>query len=194
MESKMSKSAKINETPETVETVAVETPKKVPTISVGIDQGQISFNVIGHDPLILDTTILDPAITTRAMFHGLVQKVSDAAALGKTATPSDKYHAMVAIVERLRSGDWAKQPGERKTPVSGLIFRAYTEVMQTLAATAGKSVTPEILHNLFHAKTLAEKRALRTNPDIQKVLNRLESEQGPQTVIDTSALLAELDI
>jgi len=70
---------------------------------------------------------------------------------------------------------------------------AYREVMQSLAAKQKKTVTDEKLRELYDAKSRADQLALRTNPDIAKVIERIKSErQTNSTVVDTDALLAEL--
>src|SRR4051812_30459362 len=99
--------------------------RKNAVVSVSVDAQDIIFTVEGFDPIKLSTMAVNEEIQQRAIFHGLTQKVSDAAALGKGATPSDKHAAMLATVTRLLAGDWNKRAdGDGSSPVGGIIFCA----------------------------------------------------------------------
>lgn len=168
--------------------------RKNAIVAVELTDNVISFNVAGTGTIDLDVSALADEVTHRAMLHGIIQKVSDAAALGKDATPSDKFQAMKAVADRLIAGNWNKPAGETGAPVQGLIWMAYREVMQSLAAKQKKTVTDEKLRELYDAKSRADQLALRTNPEISKVIERIKSERATNSnVIDTDALLAELD-
>jgi len=167
--------------------------RKNAIVSVELTDNMLSFVVADTGTIDLDVSALADEVTRRAMLHGIIQKISDAAALGKDATPSDKYQAMKAVADRLIAGNWNKPAGESGAPVQGLIWMAYREVMQSLAAKQKKTVTDEKLRELYDAKSRADQLALRTNPDIAKVIERIKSErQTNSTVVDTDALLAEL--
>jgi len=167
--------------------------RKNAIVSVELNDNNLSFIVADTGSIELDVSALAGEVTRRAMLHGIVQKISDAAALGKDATPSDKYQAMRAVADRLIAGNWNKPAGESGAPVQGLIWQAYREVMQSLAAKSKKSVSDEKLRELYDAKDRAQQLALRTNPEIAKVIERIKSERATSTTaIDTDALLAEL--
>lgn len=168
--------------------------RKNAIVSVETTEQSIAFVVDGVGTIDIDLASLASEITSRAIIHGIVQKVSDAAALGKDATPSDKFAAMRAVADRLIAGNWNKPAGETGAPVQGLIWQAYREVMQSLAAKAKKTVSDDDLRVKYDAKSRADQLALRTNPEIAKVIERIKSErQTNSTVVDTDALLAELD-
>lgn len=86
------------------------------------EDGAIVFSVRGAGPngqspaeLVLDPKALSEKNRERAMIHGLVQKVSDRAALsrnttnGASATPQEKLAAMKGLVDFLMTGttEWA---------------------------------------------------------------------------------------
>lgn len=168
--------------------------RKNAIVSVSLTENDLFFNVADTGEIKIRIDELSDDVTRRAMLHGIVQKISDAAALGKDATPSDKFQAMRAVADRLIAGNWNKPAGESGAPVQGLIWQAYREVMQSLAAKSKKSVSDEKLRELYDAKDRAQQLALRTNPDIAKVIERIKSERATSTTaIDTDALLAELD-
>ena len=75
--------------------------RKNAIVSVELNDNNLSFIVADTGSIELDVSALAGEVTRRAMLHGIVQKISDAAALGKDATPSDKYQAMRAVADRL---------------------------------------------------------------------------------------------
>lgn len=159
--------------------------RKNAVVSVTAEYPQITFTVDGQKPIVLNAKQLSDEIILRASAHGLIQKVSDASALGKDATPADKHAAMLAVVERLQSGEWSKRSGEGSGAVGGIIFRAL------------RNIKPEIdeakLRTWYDAKTRSEQLALRTNPDIAAEIERIKAERGANANVDADALLADLD-
>lgn len=147
----------------------------------------ITITVAGEaKPIILDESKLSVDVLGRALTHGLIQKVSDAAALGKDSTPADKHAAMLATVERLLSGDWNKRgDADGTSPIGGIIFRALLAWKS--------SADPEKLRAWYDAKPRIEQLALRDVPEIKAEMERIKSERGPGKTIDTSSLLSDLD-
>lgn len=143
-------------------------------------QGRITWRVVGEEPLTLDLAGLAEAVRQRAMIHGLVQRVSDRAAIsrdpetGRPATPGDKRARMAALVEHLaRGGDWemgrAKGAGvaSRNDPV----IAAVAEIQGTDYATMAERI-----------KAMAEKRGVKpraiiarlaTQPDVVERLRAM---------------------
>ncbi len=160
------------------------------------------IRVEGFDDLRIARDDITNDIAETAIFHGLKQKVVDAAALpknedGNVATPGDKYHAMAAVVAQITGpgGEWNKRgEGSGDSAPSGLIFRAYAEVMTNLAAKKKVEVSPEKLREMYDAKSRSDQLALRTNPDIAKVMERIKSERGAgkSAKVNSDDLLAEL--
>jgi len=162
--------------------------KKNSVVSVVVEDNQIRFVVEGQkSPINLDPSKLTDDIRTRAMIHGLVQKVSDAAALGKDATPADKFAAMQAVVDRLNDGEWNKRSGEGgDSSPAGIIRRAFIQ----WATDNGKS--PESAATKYESMTRKEQLALRKIPAIAEILEAIKASRGPVKSVDTDALLAEL--
>lgn len=96
--------------------------------SVNADVGEIVFEVKGAGKLTMHMGRLSEAVKARAAIHGMVQRVSDAAAIardtetGAAATPAEKYAAMKALVEHYESGtsEWARKgTGEGRAQSTG---------------------------------------------------------------------------
>lgn len=85
------------------------------TIAHKIEGESIMFSVKGAGNLILNTREVSEANRNRAMLHGMVQRISDAAAMardsktGASATPQEKFEAMRRLVEHYQSGsgEWS---------------------------------------------------------------------------------------
>lgn len=161
-----------------------ETPvesKRPRLITIDIADDIIVFNVAGETPLPLHLGQMSDDIKTRAMVHGIVQKVSDAAA--GSMTPAEKRAAMDAVVYRLNSGEWNKRSGDGTSQPSGLIARAVAEF-------SGKPLST--VQTFLGAKTRSEVLALRKVPEIATIMDRLRAETPAAKAVDTSELLAGL--
>lgn len=85
------------------------------TIAHKVEGETIMFSVKGAGNLVLDTRGVSVQNKSRAMLHGLVQRISDAAAMardsktGASATPQEKFEAMKRLVEHYQSGseEWS---------------------------------------------------------------------------------------
>lgn len=178
--------------------------RKNATITVVVDGDlngdnlAITFTVVGQDkPLTIHTRDLASDIINQAMVHGLVQKISDAAALSKNddgtpADPADKFAAMSTVVSRLIEGNWKRPAGEVTQP-TGLIFRAYYTVICAAMKSAKKPIPDEsILREMYDRKDRSAQLALRNNPDIAAEITRLKSTNVKTSTVDTDSLLGEL--
>jgi hypothetical protein len=71
---------------------------------------KIVFQVLGAGETVLDLSRVHADVRAKALIHGMVQRVSDAAAIprntttGKSASPVEKLEAMSALVEHYNSG------------------------------------------------------------------------------------------
>lgn len=172
--------------------------RKNATITVTTTDTEIVFNVIGQDkPLVLNVAELSDHVRNQAMTHGLVQKISDAAALSKNddgtpADPADKFAAMATVVTRLTEGNWKKPAGEVTQP-TGLIFRAYYTVICAAMKSAKKPIPDEsVLREMYDRKERSAQLALRNNPDIAAEITRLKSANVNTSTVNTDSLLGEL--
>ena len=126
-----------------------------------------------------------------ASFHGLKQKLVDAAAIsrnpetGRAASVEDKYQAVKTVYDRLLAGSWnAVREGGGAT--GGLLLQALVRMY------AGRK-TPEELKAFLADKSDAEKTALRKNPRVATIIEETRAKTGKAASIDTDELLGELD-
>lgn len=174
--------------------------RKNALISVALNDRSLAFTV-GEQSFSVDCSALSTEITDRAMYHGLVQKISDAAAIAKSELTGDatldaetKFSAMQSVAERLMAGDWSKRSGDGAGPVAGVIYRAFEEWALAMAAKK-KTAAPDAakIRSVYDAKTRAEQLALRNVPAIAAIIERIKSERGTAaSAVDTDALLGEL--
>ena len=126
-----------------------------------------------------------------AIFHGLKQKLVDAAAIsrnpetGRPATVEDKYQAVKTVYDRLLAGQW-NATREGGGNAGGLLLQALCRMY------AGRK-TPDQLREFLADKSDAEKTALRKNPRVAAIIEDIRAEQGKAANIDTDELLGELD-
>lgn len=177
--------------------------RKNALITVANGDNGLTFTVGNAGSFTLNPTALGEDIRTRAMLHGLVQKVSDAAAISKDDLTGDadkdaatKLAAMSSVAERLAAGEWSKRNGDGSGPVAGIIYRAFEEWALAMAAKGKKTApTPEKLRAVYDAKSRAEQLALRNVPEIAKIIERMKAERGTKgEAVDTAELLGELGI
>ncbi len=178
----------------------METKKRANSvISTRVDENGVVFSVTGVGELSLPFGELSDAVKHRAMIHGLIQRVSDAAALsrntetGQSATPQDKYNAMRDIVEHYRTGttEWSvkRASGTGETRENGITLRALAAVQGADVATMRERV-----------ERLAEKQGVTTRAILAKIATQPAvaakiAELRAQTVaVDADAMLAELGV
>lgn len=170
--------------------------RKNAIVSVEVANGNPVFTVADEGTFTVNLSGLSDEIRNRALLHGIVQKVSDAAALGKDATPGDKFAAMNSVADRLANGDWSKSRGDGSGPVQGIIYRAFREYVETMATKRKKPVpSDEEIRAVYDAKDRAEQLALRKVPEIADIIERIKAEKGStgQTV-DVDNLLGDLGL
>jgi uncharacterized small protein (DUF1192 family) len=116
--------------------------------------------------------------------HGAEQKIGDATA--GVAEIDDCILAVEDMIKRLEAGEWLAKRESSGMAGTSILIRALVEY-------SGKDV--EAIKGYLADKTQAQKLALRSNPAVKVIVDRLEAEKaankkGPQ--IDTDALLGEL--
>jgi len=130
-----------------------------------------------------------------AIFHGLKQKLVDAAAIsrnpetGRTASIEDKYDAVRTVYDRLLAGRWNAERGEGGAPSGGLLFAALVRMYE------GKR-TEEELRAFLAGKSDKEKAALRKNPRVAAIIEEIKAERaanGEDGEEPGAELLGELD-
>lgn len=174
-----------------------DTTKRNATITATIvmnDDGRpggLALQFANGEVLALTAAQLTNNILEHAIWHGLKQKLVDAAAIsrntetGRPATVEDKYQAVKTVYDRLLSGAWnATREGGGAT--GGLLLQALCRMYQ------GRK-TPDQLREFLADKTDAEKTALRKNPRVAQIIEEIRAEQGKAANIDTDELLGELE-
>lgn len=174
--------------------------KAVIQTTLSEDKKVITFKVRDAGELVLDLTKVSAAVQARALIHGLVQRVSDKAAIpcdtatGLPATPAMKLDAMKGLVEHFMSGtdEWspARTDGPRKAKdgLDPLIIAAVCEV-------TGKdeSAVRAIIAAGAEAKSVkpvAYLAALAGAGKVRAVIDRMRAEQAPE--LDGDELLEGL--
>lgn len=114
--------------------------------------------------------------------HGASQKLGDEIASLKDT--DDAVLAIDELIDRLYNGEWnTKREGDGLAGTSVLL--------KALVESTGQ--TPEKVKEFLQKKTQAEKVALRNNPKIKPIVERLEAEKAAKaSKVDTDALLGEL--
>lgn len=137
--------------------------------------------------LAINSDQLTDALRYEAMFHGLKQKLVDAAAIsrnpdtGRSATVDDKFAAVQEVYQRLLAGEWNKARGDG-TGTGGLLFRALSILYPQ-----------KDIRAYLDSKTDAEQAALRKAPRIAAEIERIRAASAKAGNVDTDALLGELD-
>lgn len=122
-------------------------------------------------------------LLAKAACHGLEQKFGDE--IAGLDDIDDAQLAIEQLAERLSAGTWSmKREGGAGLAGTSILARALVEK-------TGKSV--EDIKAWLKGKTQAEKVALRNNPTIKPIIERLESERvAKSSNVNTEALLDEL--
>ena len=141
--------------------------------------------------LAITASQLTNSVREYAIFHGLKQKLVDAAAIscnpetGRAASVEDKYQAVKTVYDRLLAGSWnAVREGGGAT--GGLLLHALHRMY------AGRKTADE-LKTFLADKSDAEKTALRKNPRVAKIIEEIRAKTGKVAKIDTDKMLGELD-
>lgn len=176
------------------------------TVENGILILTVGNDITGHiGEITIERGALNDAVFDAALFHGLTQKVSDAAAISKDELSGNavedaklKFSEMFKVAERLigPDGEWSARRGDGSGPVSGLIFRAFEEWATAMAKSRKKPVpSADAIRAVYDAKTRAEQLALRNVPEIAAIIDRIKAERGAgKSAVDADSLLGELGI
>lgn len=122
------------------------------------------------------------SIFAKCAAHGAEQKLGDACAGLKDV--DDAVIAVEELIARLEAGEWNVRREGNGMAGTSVLARALVE-------STGKDMAT--IKEFLSKKSQAEKVALRNNPKIKPIVERIEAEKankGPQ--VDTDALLDEL--
>ncbi len=136
----------------------------------------ITFKVKNAGEVGLDMTKLHEEIVKRAAVHGMIQRISDAAAIsrdsetGASATPKEKLAAMSALIEHYMSGteEW-RRTGTGEGGGKSLTIEAIAQV---------KGVTYEV------AEQYVADFAGKKGEEVKKVLAKLRNSAAVRAAMD----------
>ena len=122
-------------------------------------------------------------LVTRFAAHGAEQKLGYE--IAGTDDVEDCVLAVDNLIDRLYNGEWSVKRETNGMAGTSVLMRALVEH-------TGKTV--ELIKAFLSGKSQAEKVALRNNPKIKPIVDRIEAEKASRkTNVDTDALLGELD-
>lgn len=150
----------------------------------------ISFDVVGVGIIDLDFSKVDEANKNRAMIHGFIQRISDAAAIsrdpetGESATAQDKFDAMQRLVTHYESGtsEWSRRPVAGEGKSGGLLFKA-------LCVMSAETKSADEIREWMGTKTKAQLTALRNSPKVAAIIAELRPVSDD---VDADTLIEEL--
>jgi hypothetical protein len=118
--------------------------------------------------------------------HGMLQKLGDEVA--GLEDVEDMVIAEEELISRLEAGEW----GAERTRGESNAMAGLSVLAKALVQVSGK--TAEQVKAYLKTKNNSEKLALRANPTIKPVIEKLEAakKQKPKEEIDTNSLLDEL--
>jgi hypothetical protein len=163
-------------------------PKANSVITHEIVGGEITFTVRDAGAVTLNVAKLSDRVRDRAMLHGMIQRISDAAALsrdpatGIPATPADKLASMRALVDHYETGteEWNRR---RAGGDGGVLVRALMELYPTK--------TREQIGEFLAGKSAREKDALKRSAKVAPIIERMERDAGRG--LDGNAMLEGLE-
>lgn len=157
------------------------------------ENGELAFLVNGAGETVLPLDRLSTQVRHRAMLHGLIQRISDAAAMsrdpatGRAASPQDKLAAMKSLVDHYASGtlDWGRKREGGGAQEGGLLIsvliRAYPE----------KPLVE--LQKFAKARSVVERNALLASEKLKPIADAIRAERAPGGV-DVDGLLGGLEL
>jgi hypothetical protein len=115
--------------------------------------------------------------------HGAEQKLGDE--IAGLNDVEDCVLAVDELIDRLYNGEWSVKREANGMAGTSVLVRALVEY-------TGKTV--EQIKQFLAGKSQAEKVALRNNPKIKPIVERIEAEKaGKKANVDTDAMLGELE-
>lgn len=151
----------------------------------------IRFHVKGAGFVDMRLDAVSESNKDRAMIHGFIQRISDAAAIGrdpetgKAADPATKLEAMSRLVAHYETGttEWSRV--QAAGPRGGLLFEALCRMYPDKAADA--------IRTYLDGLSDKQQAALREDDEVAPVIAAIKAEKAKdQPKMDTKGLLAGL--
>jgi hypothetical protein len=134
---------------------------------------------------------IPPAMLAKFACHGAEQKLGDEIAglkddKGNDADIDDCVLTVDELIDRLYAGEWGTKRDGNGMAGTSILLRALIEMQPAKPA--------DEIRAWLKGKTHAEKTALRANPKVKPIVDRLEAEKATKksSNVDTDALLNEL--
>lgn len=128
------------------------------------------------------TFTIPTALLTKFAAHGAEQKLGDE--IAGLDDVEDAVMSIDTLTDRLNAGEWGVKREANGMAGTSVLVRALVEH-------TGKSV--EQIKTFLGPKSQAEKVALRNNPKVKPIVERIEAEKASKkSNVDTDALLGEL--
>jgi len=178
------------------------------------DSGKIEFKSEAGS-FIVDMMVLSadvdfkmlPPLIQRAAIHGVIQKVSDRAAIGRdpetgaSATPEEKFAAMKECADRLMSGGpWNAVATGGTGSQGGLLYRAMKAIYPNAWSDRTSFATYIMQKALSESERLKRKvsetdvrAGLMAVKRVAKEIDRIRQEEGKTVGIDAGGMLQELE-
>lgn len=151
----------------------------------------VRFTVKDAGVITLEMARLNSAIIDHAAVHGMVQRISDAAAIsrdpknGQAATPEEKFEAMQKLVEYYHSGtgEWSRV--REAGPKGGFLFEALVKMYP--------DKTPEAVRAWLDTLDDKQQAALREDDAVAPIIAGIKAARNAdKPKMDTKAILAGL--
>lgn len=169
--------------------------------------GAIVFDVanVGHFEVPLEK--ITGEVAQQAMIHGLVQKISDRAAIGRdpetgaSASPEEKFEAMKETAERLMNGGpWNAVAVGGTGSAGGILYRAmkalYPNSWSDRTSFAAYIAEKAISESTRLGKKVSEsdvRAGLMAVKKVSKEIERIRLEEGKAVAVDAGGMLQELE-
>lgn len=168
-------------------------PKSNSKITHEVEGEVILFKVKEAGDIMLDMSKLSPEVKAKALIHGLIQRVSDRAAIlrdpkhGTTASPLVKFEAMKELVDWYETGtvEWAMT---RKGGAVGPSLE--TQFLITALGEVYPAKTQDELTEWVGKRSKEDRLALAQSEKLKVIIDRLRAEATVS--VDSEALLSEL--
>lgn len=130
----------------------------------------------------------DSPLLARFAAHGIEQKIGDEAA--GTESVDDMVLDIEDVIDRLNKGEWNVRREGGGNQGASVLLQALVELYKD--SPSPKSA--EQIREFLKTKSQAEKVAMRANPKLKPIIDRIEAEKAAKSgaKVDTDALLAEL--
>lgn len=162
------------------------------------DAQTITFTIRGEEPLVLDLQRISDEVAERAFIHGMVQRISDAAAIsrdtvtGQPATPADKRARMAALIDHYMSGtvEWKLATTTSRGPNEGLTISAMGDVFHKLAEECR-----EMVRALAAIRGITEREALSVfagSVEVAQRIAEIRAARAAEAGISADDILAEI--